>query len=99
MTHFDLTARDLIGYLLHAGPWLAAGAAVGIFYFQALRWNVRMFAAGQSLLLPLGIQLVRFALTAAVLFAITRSFGAPALLATTAGIVIARTAIVRSRAQ
>jgi len=39
-----------------------------------------MFAAEQPILLPFGIQLVRFALMAVALAAITRSFGAMPLL-------------------
>jgi F1F0 ATPase subunit 2 len=95
MTLFDLTEYDLIGYLFSASAWLLAGALIGAFHFLTLRWDVRMLADGQSLLLPLGIQLVRFGLITIVLIAITRSFGALPLLVATAGVVITRMAIVR----
>jgi F1F0 ATPase subunit 2 len=95
MIHFDLTGHNLIGYLVGAGVWLTSGALIGTFHFLTLRWNVRMFAATQPLLLPFGIQLVRFVLIAAVLAAITRSFGAVPLLIVTAGILAMRTVIVR----
>ncbi len=95
MMHFGLPEHDPIGYLLRAGIWLPAGAVIGVFHFLTLRWNVRMFAAGQSLLLPSAIQLVRLVLIAVVLATITRSFGVLPLLAATAGVLLARTAIVR----
>jgi F1F0 ATPase subunit 2 len=95
MTHFDLTGHNLIGHLVNAGAWLACGALIGTFHFLTLRWNVRMFAAEQPLLLSFGIQLVRFALMAAVLAVITRSFGALPLLVVTVGILTMRIAVVR----
>ncbi len=99
MTHLDLTTQGLIGYLLSGTAWLGAGVLIGTFHFMMLRWNVRMFAEQQSLLLPLGIQLIRFALIAAALAAISRSFGAAPLLVVTAGILAARIAILRSEVQ
>jgi F1F0 ATPase subunit 2 len=99
MTHAGLTGHELVGYLLSGSAWLAAGALIGTFHFQMLRWNVSMVATGQSLLLPLGIQLIRFALISALLAAITRSFGALPLLAATVGILAMRIAIVRLGAQ
>lgn len=95
MTHFDLTGHNLTGHLFSAGVWLTSGALIGTFHFLSLRWNVRMFAAAHPLLLPFGIQLVRFVLITAVLAAITRSFGAVPLIIVTAGILAMRTAIVR----
>ena len=99
MTLSGLSGHELIGYLLSGSGWLAAGALIGTLHFLMLQWNVSMIAAGQSLLLPLGIQLIRFALIAAVLAAITRSFGALPLLAATVGILAMRIAIVRLGAQ
>ncbi len=89
MTHIELTS-SLLG-----AAWLAAGALIGAAHFLTLRWNVRMLATGRSVLLPLGVQLARFALMAAVLLLITRSFGAWPLLMATVGILVARTAILR----
>ena len=99
MTHSGLTGHELVGYLLSGSAWLATGALLGTFHFLMLRWNVSVVTAGQSFLLPLGIQLVRFALIAAVLAAIVRSFGALPLLAATVGILATRIAIVRSGAR
>jgi F1F0 ATPase subunit 2 len=80
---------------LGVGAWLAFGLLVGAFYFLTLRWTVRMFAAARPLLLLLGLQLIRFGLIAAILAAITWSFGALPLLMATMGILIMRTIIVR----
>lgn len=95
MMHFELTGHELVGVLLSIGAWLAAGVLIGAFHFLTLKWNVQRFMVDQSLLLPLGIQLIRFALVAAVLTAITRSSGAVPLLLATAGILVTRGVIIR----
>ena len=95
MTIFHLTQHDLVLYLLRASAWLGAGALIGASYFLSLRWNVRYFEVGQSLLLALALQLVRFALIAIVLGVIASQFGALPLLIATAGILAARPAIIR----
>jgi F1F0 ATPase subunit 2 len=86
---------DLITPAQSVGAWLAFGLLVGAFYFLTLRWTVRMFAAARPLLLPLGLQLIRFGLIAVILATITWSFGALPLLMATMGILIMRTIIVR----
>jgi F1F0 ATPase subunit 2 len=86
-----LPANDLT---LAAG-WLAAGAAIGAIHFMSLRWNIRMLAAGRALLPAVAVQLSRFAVIGTALAAIAIYFGALPLLAATAGIVAARTVIVR----
>ena len=86
-----LTAHDLT---LAAG-WLAAGTLLGGFYFLTLRWNVRMLAAGRSLLPVMAIQFGRFAAITVVLSFIAIYFGALPLLSAGAGILAARTAMVR----
>lgn len=95
MMTLELPGYESILPILGAGIWLAAGALIGAGYFVTLQRNVRMFAAGRSLLLPLGFQLGRFVLLAAALAVIARSFGALPLLAATAGIVVARTGVIR----
>ena len=67
MTNFYLTENDLILYVLSASAWLSVGALTGTFHLLTLRWNVGMFATGQSLPLALAIQLARFAVIAGVL--------------------------------
>ncbi len=99
MTTFDLPGYDLAARLIIVGVWLAAGMLIGAGYFLTLRRNVGMFAAGRSLLLPLGFQLARFVLLAAALAAIARSSGALPVLAATAGVLVARTAVIRWGAQ
>jgi F1F0 ATPase subunit 2 len=99
MTGLYRTEFDQILPAIGVGAWFVAGVLVGAFHLLTLRWNVRMFAAAQSLLLPLGIQLIRFALIAAVLAAITRSFGDLPLLVATVGISAMRMAIVRLEAR
>ncbi len=94
MTNFYLTEHDLILYVLCASAWLTAGVLIGAFHFLTLRWNVGMFATGQSLLLALPIQLVRFAVTAGMLAIIAIHFGALPLLLATAGILTTRTGAV-----
>lgn len=95
MTIFHLTERDLILCVLSASVWLGVGTLISAFHFLSLRWNVRHFEVGQSLLLVFAIQFVRFALIAIVLGIIAGQFGALSLLIATAGILAARTAILR----
>lgn len=99
MIEFHLTAHDLAVAVLSAGSWLAIGIGIGVLYFLTLRWNVRMLAAGRPLLPTMAIQLGRFAAIGIVLAIIAGYFGALPLLATTAGILAARTAIIRFGAQ
>jgi F1F0 ATPase subunit 2 len=95
MTKLYLPEHELILLVLSVGAWLAAGALIGACHFLTLRWNVRMFAARQLLLLTLAIQLVRFAVIAGVLAVIASHVGALPLLAATIGILSTRMAVVR----
>jgi F1F0 ATPase subunit 2 len=84
---------------LGVGIWLAAGVLIGGFHFLTLQWNVQRFATGQSPVLALAIQLMRFVVIAGVLAIITRRFGAMPLLIAMAGIFATRTAVIRGGAQ
>ena len=96
MTKLYLPEHQLILLVLSVGAWLTVGALIGSLYFLTLRWNVRRFTVGQSLpLAALVTPLVRFALIAGVLAIIASHFGALPLLVATAGILAARTAVVR----
>jgi F1F0 ATPase subunit 2 len=95
MTNSYVTGHDLLLHVLDAGAWLAAGALIGVFHFMTLRWNVQMFAVGGSLVLASLSQLVRFALVACLLVVIARQFGALPLLAAAAGILAARSVVLR----
>ena len=95
MISFAATRNELIDIIFGASIWLTAGVLIGAFHFLTLQKNVRILVAGQSLLLPLGVQLIRFALTAGVLAAIARSFRESPLLFTAAGILVTRMVVIR----
>ena len=90
-----LAAQHLIFTVVSAGGWLAAGLAIGAVHFLSLRWNIRLLTDGRSVLPALALQLGRFAAIAVVLAVIAIAFGALALLVTTAGILLARSVILR----
>jgi hypothetical protein len=92
---FELLGYDLAGSILVTGVWLAAGMLIGAAYFLTLQRNVRMFVVGRSFLLPLGFQLSRFVLLAIALAAIAIASGALPMLTITAGILVARTTLIR----
>jgi len=81
--------------VVSVGVWLGYGMLVGAFHFLTLRWTVKMLAAARPVLLPLGLQLIRFVLMAALLVTIANFLGALPLLMATMGILIMRTIIVR----
>jgi len=81
--------------VVSASAWLCSGMLVGAFHFLMLRWTVQMFAVARPLLLPLGLQFIRFVLMAALLATIANFLGALPLLVATMGMLIARTIIVR----
>jgi F1F0 ATPase subunit 2 len=65
-----------------------AGALLGTLHFGSLWWNVRLYA-GSDALAAFGVQTLRFALTAAGLWGLVK-IGAPALLASAPGMLVAR---------
>ena len=81
--------------VVSVGVWLSSGMLAGAFHFLTLRWTVKMLAAARPVLLPLGLQLIRFVLMAALLVTIANFLGALPLLMATMGILIMRTIIVR----
>jgi F1F0 ATPase subunit 2 len=95
MTHFSPTEHGLLAYVISAGTWLGVGATIGAMHFLTLRWNVRMLADDRPLPLALATQLARFMFTAGVLAIVAGCFGVFPLLVATAGILVARTAILR----
>jgi F1F0 ATPase subunit 2 len=82
-------------FLLRLCAGFGTGALLGASYFLTLRWNVRTLAFGRAPLLAMGLQLARFALLAVGLVLIARGFGAVPLVAVTAGILVARAAVLR----
>ena len=99
MTNWHFAGHDLLLHFLGASVGFVIGALIGAFHFRTLRWNVQMFAVGGSLLLASMSQLVRFAFIACLLAAIATQFGALPLLAATAGILAARSAVLHLGAQ
>ena len=95
MTKLYLAEPDLILHSVGAGAWLMVGALIGAFHFLTLRWNVRMLAPGRPLPLVLAIALVRLAIIAGALGVVAGRFGALPLIVATAGIVAARTAVIK----
>jgi len=91
MTHFG----DLLGQIVGAVAWFTSGVLAGTLHFLTLRWNVRMLTPGGSLLLPAALQILRFALVAAALWAITRFIGPLALLITAVGLFAGRCVVLR----
>jgi F1F0 ATPase subunit 2 len=95
MTHLTAALQLTPAAPLGALAFFAAGALIGTVYFLTLRWNVHIFASGRAPLVPMAIQLLRFALLAATLAVITKSCGALALILTAAGLLAARSVIIR----
>jgi len=95
MTYFQLAGRDLMLYALDAGAWLSVGALIGASHFLTLRRNVRMLAGDRSFPLALAVQFGRLAILAGALAVIAAHFGALPLIVATAGILAARTAVLR----
>ena len=89
--------RDAIADAWAAGAWIAVGGSIGTAYFLALRWSVKLLAAGRSPLRAILLQFLRVAGMAGLLTAITVKFGALPLLGSFLGFLVARTMVVRRR--
>ncbi len=88
------SAITLIDFAARGGAWLVAGALLGLWHFLSLRRTAQELARGR-ILRSLGLQLLRFALTASALALIALASGALPLLATMGGLLVARTAVLR----
>jgi hypothetical protein len=99
MTHSYLPGHDLFSYVISAGTWLTLGALIGALHFLTLRWNVWMLTADWPLPLASAIQLARFTITAGLFAVVAVHFGAFPLVVATAGVLAARTAVLRSRGE
>jgi hypothetical protein len=77
-----------------ASSWLLAGALLGAVNLLALRSNVQCLLDGRPWR-AFGLKLLRFAATATALVVAVRWFGAPALLACTLGLTVARAGLLR----
>ena len=78
----------LHGALALAAMGLAVGLLAGGVHFASLRWNAACFATGRPVF-ALSLQLVRFAISAALFFALAKA-GAFALLGGAAGFIWTR---------
>ena len=73
---------------------LAAGIALGVFYFRSLWWNARRFAAGGRAITAAALMIVRFALLGGLL-TLASLEGAPPLLMMALGVLTARPVVIR----
>ena len=70
------------------------GLLAGVLHFTLLRWNTVLYVRNSTLVPALGVQALRLAVTAAVLFVIALH-GALALLLAAGGVLLARPAVLR----
>ena len=73
---------------------LAAGGVLGVVYFRALWWNVRLFAQGGRVTTAIALAMGRFVLLGGLL-GLASLEGALPLLAMALGVLIARSAVLR----
>lgn len=81
--------------IMQGAGFLLLGLAAGLVHFHLLRWNTRLFISSGALL-GLGIQLLRLAVTSAVLVFAVLQHGALALLLTALGLLLARQVALRT---
>lgn len=92
MTHVSLVG-DPAATIGPAFGWFTAGVLLGVLYFAALRRSARLLVGGQ-LLLPAGLQLLRFAALAVALAMLARWYGALPLLLATLGLLVGRRIVI-----
>jgi hypothetical protein len=92
----EIYLRESTSLALLGAAWLSCGVLIGAMHLLMLRRNVKLFVAGAAPLLAIALQLGRLALLAGALALIVGRFGAFPLLTATAGIVVARTAALRT---
>jgi F1F0 ATPase subunit 2 len=73
---------------------LAAGIALGVFYFRSLWWNARRFAGGGRAITVVALMIGRFALLGGLL-TLASLEGALPLLMMALGVLIARPVVMR----
>ena len=95
MNGFHAAKHDMFMLVLDASAWLAIGALIGAFHYLTLRRNAQMLVTGSSVLKPVTLQLIRFAVTAGALGIITWHYGALPLFVTALGALASRTAVLR----
>lgn len=88
-----IASLSLSTLALQGAVGLLVGVVAGLGYFVSLRWNVDLFARGETVPAILA-QLSRFATIAVVFFALAK-FAGFALLTGALGLLIARRALLR----
>ena len=78
--------------------YFAIGVALGVVYFQGLRWNARLFSEGASLQVTIGLLVGRFVLLG-VLLTLASLEGAMPLLVMALGVLVARFAVMHRLAR
>lgn len=73
---------------------LAAGTGIGILYFHGVWRTTQRLASGNGIIRTIGLTLGRFAALGGVLFVVSLE-GAPPLLVTALGVLIARAIVIR----
>ncbi len=94
MTYIGFAGVALWPRPIDLGAHAVAGVALGWLYFSAIWWNARHFAARGQVAAIGGLAVARFAVLGAVLAWVSRQ-GAPPLLATTLGVLVARAVLLR----
>ena len=87
-----LDARTMSG-LADVG-FVVIGLVAGTLHFMLLRWNTALYVRNGGLVPAIGVQGLRLAVTATVLFAVALH-GALALLLAAGGVLLARLAVLR----
>jgi F1F0 ATPase subunit 2 len=73
--------------------YFGTGIVLGVVYFRGLWWNARLFAAGASLKVTIGLLMARFVLLG-VLLTLASLQGAMPLLVMALGVLVARFAVM-----
>lgn len=94
MNLLNPTDPGSLAWVLQMAAWLLTGLAAGALHFLSLRWSVRLFIEGRAAR-SIAVQGLRLVLLGGALAAVAVWFGALQLLAATAGLFVARTAVLR----
>jgi hypothetical protein len=68
---------------------------IGSLYWLTLRWSAATLTSGQSIVLAIAVQLVRFAALGAFLAFVAIHWGALPLLLSAGGVMVARAVVLR----
>jgi hypothetical protein len=87
--------EHLTANAFQAVAWLFLGLLLGGFHFLTLRWTADAIARGRRLSAAVALHVSRVVLVGVVMFVIARYFGALSLLSAAAGLVAARSMVLR----